>query len=113
MTGFPLIQVLIGIFILLVAVEAEQLVLLQEVFRHGARYALTEVYQTEGAVTGELTNVGKRMHYLLGQRLYKEYWSRLGMPNKYDHRLIHVNSTDYNRTIMSCQSQLLGWLEEV
>lgn len=103
------------LFVALQGALCQDILLLQEVFRHGARYALGPQYQPDlpETIYGELTSVGKRMHYLLGKQLYAEYWERLNMPPFYNASLIRVNSTDFNRTIESCQSQLFGWLEAV
>jgi hypothetical protein len=35
------------------------------------------------------------------------------MPDYYNASLIRVNSTDFNRTIESCQSQLFGLFESL
>jgi hypothetical protein len=61
---------------------------------------------------GELSRQGKSMHYILGQSLYAAYWERLfgGTPyaNVYNQSKFYARSTNYNRTIESLQSQLLG-----
>jgi hypothetical protein len=52
------------------------------------------------------------MHYILGQSLYKNYWNQLfgSTPymNAYNQSKFYVKSTNFNRTIESAQSQLLG-----
>jgi hypothetical protein len=53
------------------------------------------------------------MHYVLGQQLYRQYWSQLFSDNKYNQSRFYVKSTDVNRTIESAQSQLMGILEQV
>jgi hypothetical protein len=95
-----------------------KLIFVQEVFRHGHRYPLTgstidnSTFVTEIRSAGELTNLGKSMHYILGQNLYKTYWNQLfgSTPymNNYNQSKFYVKSTDVNRTIESAQSQLLG-----
>ncbi len=60
-----------------------------------------------------MTTNGKKMHYVLGQQLYKQYWSKLFNDNKYNQSRFYVKSTDVNRTIESAQSQLMGILEKV
>ena len=53
------------------------------------------------------------MHYVLGQQLYKQYWTKLFNDNTYNQSRFYVKSTDVNRTIESAQSQLMGILEQV
>ena len=50
------------------------------------------------------------MHYVLGQQLYKQYWTKLFNDNTYNQSRFYVKSTDVNRTIESAQSQLMGIL---
>lgn len=79
-----------------------------DLFRHGARAAYDDRWDTTKAWTGklgELTNAGMRMHYLLGKALAQDYPHLLGT---YDPSQITVFSTDVNRTIMSAYSQLFG-----
>lgn len=86
------------------------------IFRHGARspyYDLTDDfidifgYKWEGKK--ELTGIGQRQHFLLGNRHRKRYIEEYKLINeKYDPREIYVISTDSNRTIMSAQCELLG-----
>ena len=122
---------LVGIVVLVLGVSAQdQLLFVQETFRHGARYPIypSEKDNTMYAVTenkvgsshdnaGELTSAGKRMHYLLGQRIYSEYWAALGLGNTLNASQIFVKSTNINRypqrlvrTIESAQSHMLGML---
>ena len=57
------------------------------------------------------------MHYILGQNLYKFYWNQLfaGTPfaNTYNQSKFYVKSTNFNRTIESAFSQLLGIFENI
>jgi hypothetical protein len=57
------------------------------------------------------------MHYILGQHLYKNYWSQLfgNTPYSatYNQSKFYVKSTNVNRTIESVQSQLLGIFENL
>ena len=76
-----------------------------EVFRHGARAPSSNQYDSTWTNLGELTEVGMRMHYVLGKALALKY------PNifqSFDPSKIFVRSTDVNRTIMSVYSQLYG-----
>ncbi len=83
------------------------------IFRHGARAPQGGVVNgidmlgEQWNSPGELTEVGMRMHFLLGTRNRAKYGSFLG--NSYDTNLIYVRSSDFNRTMMSVQSQLQGW----
>lgn len=51
------------------------------------------------------------MHYLLGQRIFQEYWSNLSLGTTINASQIYVKSTNINRTIESAQSHLMGLLE--
>jgi hypothetical protein len=83
-------------------------------FRHGARspFLLDEnnkdVYGNRWEGSGELTEVGMRMHYLLGYRNRQIYGDRLNI-NKFDTKEIYIISTNINRTIESAYSQLTGF----
>jgi hypothetical protein len=90
---------------------ADQLVFVQELFRHGARYP---IYNAPDNLDirqdfGELTPVGMRQHFILGQALRKRYIQTLSfLSPTYNHTQIYIRSSDVNRTLMSAQSQLLG-----
>jgi hypothetical protein len=84
-------------------------------FRHGARstWAKDPMPQSPDVIGekwsdgfGELTNIGKRQHYLLGSVSRKDFAGYLSA--NYDPHEIYVVSTDYNRTLMSVQSHLQG-----
>ena len=57
------------------------------------------------------------MQYLLGKKIYQRYWNQLfgntPYENQYNQSKIYVKSTNYNRTIESVQSQLMGILENL
>ena len=83
------------------------------IFRHGARAPQhgvvngVDILGNKWSSPGELTEVGMRMHFLLGKRnreLYKNFVS-----TNYDPLEIFIRSSDYNRTMMSVQSQLQGF----
>lgn len=91
------------------SVSEKKLIFIQELFRHGARYPIypsdtdgTE-YTDELKSEGELTTQGKKMHYLLGQKIYQKYWSDLfrntPYENNYNQSKFYFRSSDTNRTI--------------
>lgn len=84
-----------------------------EIFRHGARAPFTGVVDGKDCYgypwpgTSELSDVGKRMHYLLGAHNRKRYVGTL-LSESYNQSEIYVISTDVNRTLESVSSQLQG-----
>lgn len=84
-----------------------------QIFRHGDRNIDSvypndpykdEKYWPEGF--GALTNRGKMRQYKLGQYLRRRYDKLLGA--KYSPKKIFVQSSDYDRTLMSAQTCLAG-----
>ena len=109
--------------ILVVSGLCQKLLMIEEVFRHGARYPLfvskadgSEFTQQEDSI-GELTREGKNMHYFLGKIIYQKYWNSLFEGSRYydqyNQSQFYVKSTDVNRTIESAQSHLFGLLENL
>lgn len=104
------------------AVCADKLIMVQELFRHGARYPIypnkfdMSEYALADNSIGELTTQGKTMHYLLGKKM-KPYWEQLFENNPFTNPInnsrLYVKSTDVNRTIESCQSHLMGLFEHL
>ena len=93
----------------------DRLVFLYTHFRHGARAPqrigdnfydmLGEFWNTPG----ELTGVGQRMQYILGLRNREKYIKKEKfLSETYDAHEILIHSTNYNRTMVSCSSQLQG-----
>lgn len=100
------------IFFLCMSSES-RLVSVVEVCRHGARSPTTfmpwdnDVIWPQGP--GELIPEGMRQHYLLGAELRQRYIidQALIVPEYYQPQ-IYVFSSDYNRTLMSAESQIQG-----
>lgn len=115
--------ILLIVLVLGFAQAAEKLIMVQELFRHGARYPIypnkidgSEYALGENSV-GELTTQGKSMHYLLGKAIYKMYWEKIfgqeRLRNPSNNSKFYIKSTDVNRTIESCQSHLMGIFENL
>lgn len=56
---------------------------------------------------GQLTNIGKRQHYELGQWLRKRYINLVNQTYSKDE--VYIRSTDVDRTLMSAMSNLAGF----
>ncbi|KAG4071333.1 hypothetical protein HA402_004037 [Bradysia odoriphaga] len=93
--------------------ENDTLIFAHVLFRHGARNIVApypndpykdEIHWPEGF--GQLTNVGKQQLYRLGLYLRRRYDNLID--KKYSYKDIHVQSTDFCRTIMSAQACLAG-----
>ncbi|MCX7091601.1 MAG: histidine phosphatase family protein [Legionellales bacterium] len=91
---------------------SEKLIFAIDIIRHGDRTPLIELpkaphHWEEGL--GQLTPTGMAQEYQLGQRLRKEYIKQYQLlPKKYSIKTMYVRSTEYDRTVMSAQSLLLG-----
>lgn len=101
-----LLILLIGFSLFAIVYSEQELQMVVELFRHGARgpifYDPWYIWDHEG----ELTPNGARMHFVLGRELKKRYAGFL--PAEFDPSLIRVQSTNFNRTIQSALSQLYG-----
>jgi hypothetical protein len=83
-----------------------------EFSRHGARSPIHKTYDAaQWNTSGQLTAIGMRQHFLIGRELAYRYLGPGKLLNRQElDRQIVVRSTDYDRTIMSAQSQLYGLL---
>ena len=82
-------------------------------FRHGARASTfggnVDFMGEYWEHPGEITSVGERMHYILGLRNRKRYFSdKHLLSEKYNSSELQVISTGYSRTIISALSHLQG-----
>jgi len=98
--------------------SSDNLYFVFEHFRHGARSPCegkfinkTDDLKGKWEAYASLTQVGIKQQFLLGKKNrkhYKDFISKEYIPNE-----IKVYSTNYNRTIMSAQAQLLGFYNEI
>ena len=104
-----------ALFLILIShslIADDKLVFVVDVIRHGDRTptrtldVVPYVWQ-EGL--GQLTATGMQQSYQLGSKLRKRYIDEHGLlPNQYQPETLYIRSTDYDRTLMSAQSLLLG-----
>ena len=89
------------------AVGRGTLLQVQVVARHGARTPLTKTAAAlrEGGAT--LTAIGEEEHYDLGDWLRRRYASALNL-TAYDNAAVHLQSSDFDRTLVSASSLALG-----
>lgn len=86
-------------------------------FRHGARASLyliddyNDMLGGNWPVKGELTKLGKRQLYEIGLRNRKRYSNFIC--KEYDPKEVLIYSTNYDRSIMSAQQQLLGLFNNI
>ena len=100
---------------ILFSVAADQLVLVQAVWRHGDRTPAVflpndpNVNYSWPQGLGELTFLGMKQHLALGKKLRNYYVDQLGViPGKYNSQQVYIRSTDVNRTLISAMSNMLG-----
>ena len=115
-----ILLILFQAFSLLTCIDQDRLVFLYTHFRHGARapqhinekgYDILHEFWNN---PGELTGVGQRMHYLLGLRNRLRYIkNRKFLNEKFDPHEILIYSSWFNRTMISCSSQLQGFYPQL
>ena len=93
----------------------DKIIFAWQMHRHGARAPYLgvqngiDVYKEKWTQIEELSEVGKRMLYLLGVKVRKKYVDKYKLlSEKYDPQEIYIRSTDVNRTIESIESFLQG-----
>lgn len=108
-----MVVVLLCLVLGLAIAEDRRLVSVVVIYRHGDRTPVdpypTDPYKDRSnwpVGFGQLTPRGKMMQFNLGKYLRKTYGHLLG--ETYDENVIHVRSTDVDRTLMSAQSNLAG-----
>ena len=94
--------------------STDNLYFIFEHFRHGARSPCegtfikqTDEFGGKWDNYGALTNIGIKQQFLLGKKNRKHYKNYIS--KEYKSNEIKVYSTNYNRTIMSAQAQLMGF----
>jgi hypothetical protein len=89
--------------------------MLVELARHGSRAPVTLLGPKSEWVKkvglGELTRVGMRQRYNLGLNTKARYANFLGTKLAYNE--YHILSTNFNRTIMSAVSHIMGLQEKI
>ena len=98
------------VLFLLFPLITPKLLMVIEVFRHGAREPVYDYWNARSfREFGELTSVGMHQHYILGQEIRTRYIDTLNFlcPN-HEPEELYVRSTDLNRTLASAISQLYG-----
>jgi hypothetical protein len=100
-------------------IKTEELKFVFQVHRHGARSPLKGVhkgvdcYGEEWIGRNELTEVGKRSHFLIGVRNRRRFIEKYKLlKKKFDTEEIEIYTTDFNRTIQSVYAQLQGLYPE-
>lgn len=110
------IVILFTILSLLKYVSSEnKLIFAFEIHRHGASSPFSgvknekDLFGENWISNGELSNVGKRQLYLLGNSVRKRYMEKFNLLSKnYNPQEIFIQSTDYNRSIESIYSFIQG-----
>jgi acid phosphatase len=104
--------VLAGLAFCARAAAEDRLVFAVDVIRHGDRTPINDIpaaprHWAEGA--GQLTARGMRQAYELGSRMRTAYVDRARLlPSRYEAGTVYVRSSDFERTLMSAQSFLMG-----
>lgn len=94
------------------AIAAEKLIFAVDIIRHGDRTPISVLpsvnYEWQQGL-GQLTATGMRQEFEMGKAFRKRYVDETHLlPPSYDRNSVYVRSTDYERTLMSAQSLLMG-----
>jgi lysosomal acid phosphatase len=89
-----------------------RLIFAVDIIRHGDRTPIVPLpavnYQWQEGI-GQLTAEGMQQAYKLGMKFRKKYIEQAHLlPEHYEHGTMYVRSTDYDRTLMSAESLLMG-----
>ena len=78
----------IFLWLILVLLSTGKMVYLSELFRHGARYPISDMYDGKEMkhLHGILTGIGMRQHFLLGTYLRKDYLNELRLNPHFDQK---------------------------
>jgi acid phosphatase len=108
-------KLLLSVFFVLATTNAwsqDKLIFALDLIRHGDRtpiHAIPKSPPYHWLGEGQLTSEGMRQEYQLGMQLRKKYVDQYHLlPSRYDVNVMYVRSTDYDRTLMSAESLLLG-----
>ena len=103
---------LLSIMISLPATAAEKLIFSLDLMRHGDRApikAMPKAPYTRTIPLGQLSPEGIAQCYQLGTKFRQKYVVENHLlPESYDPKLMYVRSSDFDRTLMSAQSVLMG-----
>ncbi|HLD17039.1 MAG TPA: histidine phosphatase family protein [Coxiellaceae bacterium] len=103
---------LLNLLVFCNAYAEEKLIFAVDVIRHGDRTPIHEIpavpyHWTQGL--GQLTPTGMRQEYQLGSHLHALYIDQYHLlPPTYLPETMYVRSTNYDRTLMSAESFLIG-----
>lgn len=106
-------QVLLLILIFISNISCK-IIMVIDIFRHGARapHLVTPPYNfgSEWDIgSGELTSLGERQLYLLGQKRRAQYIEAEGvLPDIYTSGTVYAEATFFNRSVMSGYAYLMG-----
>ena len=112
-----IIYIIVTLFVNIITKET--ILFAWEMHRHGARAPYKgvvngiDVFKENWTQVEELSNIGRRMLYLLGTKVKKGYVDEYKLISEnYNPQEIYIRSTDVNRTIESIQSFLQGLYPE-
>lgn len=102
----------LSLFFSLVAHAEDKLIFAIDIIRHGDRTPTDDIPNspyTWPQGLGQLTAQGMQQEYQLGLAMHKRYIEQNHLlPKHYFATTMYVRSSDFNRTLMSAQSLLLG-----